>query len=162
MNKNTIDIYIRKATADDIDALRGLYLALEEDGVRYQPEHFVIGERTDEFFQNIFDSDTQDILVADIDGVAVGFVHVMILQQKKVSCLKPQTVVYMQDLCVREDMRNNKIGAKLVRAAKDYGKEHKADFIRTQVFPGNVDGMRFYERNGFCEMMKTIECQSLD
>ena len=101
-------------------------------------------------------------LVADIDGVAVGFVHVMILQQKKVSCLKPQTVVYMQDLCVREDMRNNKIGAKLVRAAKDYGKEHKADFIRTQVFPGNVDGMRFYERNGFSEMMKTIECQSLD
>lgn len=162
MNKNTIEILIRKATADDIEALRGLYLALEEDGVRYQPEHFVIGERTDEFFQNIFDSDTQDILVADIDGLAVGFVHVMILQQKKVSCLKPQTVVYMQDLCVREDMRNNKIGAKLVRAAKDYGKEHKADFIRTQVFPGNVDGMRFYERNGFCEMMKTIECQSLD
>ena len=162
MNKNNIDIYIRKATADDIDALRGLYLALEEDGVRYQPEHFVIGERTEEFFQNIFDSDTQDILVADIDGLAVGFVHVMILQQKKVSCLKPQTVVYMQDLCVREDMRNNKIGAKLVRAAKDYGKEHKADFIRTQVFPGNVDGMRFYERNGFSEMMKTIECQSLD
>jgi len=162
VNKNTIDIYIRKATVDDIEALRGLYLALEEDGVRYQPEHFVIGERTEEFFQNIFDSDTQDILVADIDGVAVGFVHVMILQQKKVSCLKPQTVVYMQDLCVREDMRNNKIGAALVRAAKDYGKEHKADFIRTQVFPGNVDGMRFYERNGFGEMMKTIECQSLD
>ena len=63
------DLLIRKATANDIEALRGLYLALEEDGVRYQPEHFVIGERTDEFFQNIFDSDNQDILVADIDGL---------------------------------------------------------------------------------------------
>ncbi len=156
------DMIIRKATNDDKTELRKLYLALEEDGVRYQPEHFVIGERTDEFFQSIFDADNQDILVADIDGVVVGFVHVMILQQKKVSCLKPQSVVYMQDLCVREDMRNNRIGAKLVRAAKDYGKEHGVDFIRTQVFPGNVDGMRFYERNGFCEMMKTIECQSLD
>ncbi len=156
------DVIIRKATNDDKTELRKLYLALEEDGVRYQPEHFVIGERTDEFFQSIFDADNQDILVADIDGVAVGFVHVMILQQKKVSCLKPQSVVYMQDLCVSEDKRNNGIGAKLVRAAKDYGKEHGVDFIRTQVFPGNVDGMRFYERNGFCEMMKTIECQSLD
>ena len=86
----------------------------------------------------------------------------MILQQKKVSCLKPQSVAYLQDLCVREDMRNNGIGAVLIRAAKDYGKEHKVDFIRTQVFPGNVDGMRFYARNGFREMMKTIECQSLD
>lgn len=156
------ELLIRKAKTEYIEALRGLYLLLEEDGVRYQPEHFVIGERTDEFFKNIFDSDNQDILVADIDGEAVGFVHVMILQQKKVSCLKPQSVVYMQDLCVREDMRNQKIGAKLVRAAKDYGREHNADFIRTQVFPGNVDGMRFYERNGFSEMMKTIECQSLD
>ena len=156
------DYIIRKATYDDLEALRGLYLALEEDGVRYQPEHFVIGERTDDFFKSVFDSDTQDILVADIDGVAVGFVHVMILQQKKVSCLKPQSVVYMQDLCVREDLRNQKIGAGLVRAAKDYGKQHNVDFIRTQVFPGNVDGMRFYERNGFSEMMKTIECQSLD
>lgn len=153
---------IRKATTGDLPALRGLYLALEEDGVRYQPEHFVIGERTDEFFQTIFDSDNQDILVADIAGEAVGFVHVMILQQKKVACLKPQSVIYMQDLCVREDLRNAGIGTGLVRAAKDYGKENGVDFIRTQVFPGNVDGMRFYERNGFCEMMKTIECQSLD
>ena len=155
-------VLIRKATTDDLKALRELYLALEEDGVRYQPEHFVIGERTDEFFQSVFDGENQDILVADIDGEALGFVHVVILQQKKVSCLKPQSVVYMQDLCVREDMRNNGIGALLVRATKDYGKEHGVDFIRTQVFPGNVDGMRFYERNGFSEMMKTIECQSLD
>lgn len=156
------NMIIRKATMQDLPTLRALYLALEEDGVKYQPEHFVIGERTDEFFRNIFDSDSQDILVADIDGEAIGFVHVMIISQKKVSCLKPQTVIYMQDLCVREDMRNGGIGAKLVRAAKDYGKEHGVDFIRTQVFPGNVDGMRFYERNGFSEMMKTIECQSLD
>ena len=156
------EVLIRKATTDDLKALRELYLALEEDGVRYQPEHFVIGERTDEFFQSVFDGENQDILVADIDGEALGFVHVVILQQKKVSCLKTQSVVYMQDLCVREDMRNNGIGALLVRAAKDYGKEHGVDFIRTQVFPGNVDGMRFYERNGFSEMMKTIECQSLD
>ena len=131
---------IRKAKNNDIGTLRELYLALEEDGVRYQPEHFVIGERTTEFFQTIFDSDNQEILVADIEGKAIGFVHVMILQQKKVSCLKPQSVVYLQDLCVREDMRNNGIGAVLILAAKDYGKEHKVDFIRTQVFLGMLMG----------------------
>lgn len=87
--------------------------------------------------------------MADIDGKAIGFVHVMILQQKKISCLKPQSVVYLQDLCVREDMRNKGIGAKLIRAAKDYGKEHNVDFIRTQVFPGNVDGMRFMNVTDF-------------
>ena len=157
-----MSLLIRKAVKEDLPALRGLYRALEEDGVRYQPEHFVIGERTDEFFENIFESGNQDILVADIGGEAVGFVHCMILSQKKVSCLKPQNVVYLQDLCVREDLRSKGIGSVLIKASKDYGKEKGADFIRTQVFPGNVDGMRFYERNGFSEMMKTIECQSLD
>ena len=40
-----MDCLIRKAVIDDMGELRKLYLALEEDGVRYQPEHFVIGER---------------------------------------------------------------------------------------------------------------------
>ncbi len=55
-----MNCHIRKATIDDIEDLRKLYLALEEDGVRYQPEHFVIGERTEEFFQSIFDSNNQE------------------------------------------------------------------------------------------------------
>ena len=99
---------IRKATNNDIEELRELYLALEEDGVRYQPEHFVVGERTEEFFQSIFDSDNQDILVADINGKAIGFVHVMILQQKKVSCLKPQSVAgYDKEIYVKPTIKKS-------------------------------------------------------
>ena len=100
-----------------------------------------------------------NILVADDDGTVVGFSHVMILEQKNIACLKPQTAVYIQDLDVLECERNKGIGTLLINASKEYGKRRGADFIRTQVFPQNIDGMRFYERNGFCEMMKTIECQ---
>ena len=148
---------IRKATENDIESLRPLYLELERDGVRFQPEHFVIGFRDDTFFKNIFESEHQDILVADIDGKVVGFAHVMILEQKRVPCLKPERVVYLQDLDVAEGLRSGGIGAKLIDACKEYGKEHGADFMRTQVFPENVRGMQFYERRGFSEKMKTIE-----
>lgn len=55
--------------------------------------------------------------------------------------------------------RSNGIGTFLMNASKKYGKKRGADFIRTQVFPQNADGIRFYEKNGFREMMKTIECQ---
>ena len=41
---------IRRAGIDDVEQLRLLYQELEEDGVRYQPEHFVVGERSNEFF----------------------------------------------------------------------------------------------------------------
>ena len=150
---------IRRAGIDDVEQLRLLYQELEEDGVRYQPEHFVVGERSNEFFQSVFESADQDILVAD--GKILGFSHVMILEQKKVACLKPETLVYIQDLDVLESRRSQGIGTLLMEASKRYGKEHGVDFIRTQVFPQNIDGMRFYEKNGFREMMKTIE-SSLD
>ena len=152
---------IRRAGIDDVEQLRLLYQELEEDGVRYQPEHFVVGERTNEFFQSVFESADQDILVAEEDGKILGFSHVMILEQKKVACLKPETLVYIQDLDVLESRRSQGIGTLLMEASKRYGKEHGVDFIRTQVFPQNIDGMRFYEKNGFREMMKTIE-SSLD
>lgn len=152
---------IRRAGIDDVEQLRLLYQELEEDGVRYQPEHFVVGERSNEFFQSVFSSADQDILVAEEDGKILGFSHVMILEQKKVACLKPETLVYIQDLDVLESRRSQGIGTLLMEASKRYGKEHGVDFIRTQVFPQNIDGMRFYEKNGFREMMKTIE-SSLD
>jgi len=152
-------VRIRKGVMEDAEELRALYRELEEDGVRYQPEHFVVGYRDDGFFQNIFASSTQDILIAEQDGRVAGFSHVMILEQKKVACLKPETLVYVQDLDVRADMRGQGVGTKLMEASKEYGLARGAGFIRTQVFPQNRDGIRFYERCGFREMMKTIECQ---
>ena len=148
---------IRLATENDITSLRKLYYELENDAVRFQPEHFVHGERDGAFFNAIFESENQDILVAETDDRIVGFAHVMILEQKKVPCLKPERVVYLQDLDVSEEMRSHGIGAKLMDACKEYGRENGADFMRTQVFPENVRGMQFYKRNGFSEKMKTIE-----
>lgn len=79
---------IRKATIQDVEQLRPLYTELEKDGVMYQPEHFVIGYRDDDFFKDIFESDTQDILVAECESGIVGLCHIMISQVKNVSCLK--------------------------------------------------------------------------
>lgn len=148
---------IRVATKEDIESLRPLYTELEKDGVKFQPEHFVMGYRDDAFFENIFESENQDILVAIKDDKVVGFAHVMILEQKRVACLKPERVIYLQDLDVTEELRSCGIGSKLIEVCKMYGKEKGADFMRTQVFPQNVRGMQFYERQGFEEKMKTIE-----
>ena len=150
-------VIIRKANEADIDALKRLYRELEADGVRFQPEHFVMGERDADFFGSVFRSENQDILVAETDGKVVGFAHVILLEQKKVPCLKPEKVVYLQDLDVAEELRSNGIGASLIEACKEYGRAGGADFMRTQVFPQNIRRMRFYERQGFSEKMKTIE-----
>ncbi len=148
---------VRTATEQDISDLRHLYRELENDAVRFQPEHFVHGDRDEDFFRRIFDSDDQDMIVAEQDGKVIGFAHVMILEQKRVPCLKRERVVYLQDLDVSEEFRSQGIGSKLIDACKDYGRAKGADFMRTQVFPQNIRGMKFYERAGFSERMKTIE-----
>lgn len=148
---------VRKATLDDVSSLKPLYLELEKDAVKFQPEHFVIGNRDESFFEGIIKSQNQDILLAEVDGQVVGFAHVMILEQKRIPCLKAERVIYLQDLDVAEKFRSRGIGAKLIEACKEYGKSRGADFMRTQVFPQNVRGMTFYERQGFTEKMKTIE-----
>ena len=148
---------VRKATLDDVASLKPLYLELEKDAVKFQPEHFVIGNRDEAFFEGIIKSKNQDILLAELEGQVVGFAHVMILEQKRIPCLKAERVIYLQDLDVAEKFRSRGIGAKLIEACKEYGKSHGANFMRTQVFPQNVRGMSFYERQGFSEKMKTIE-----
>lgn len=153
-------ISIRKAKKEDSAAIEELYTELEKDGVFYQPEHFVLskaGERSRQL-EGVLKSDTQVMFVAEDGGTVIGFAHVLFAKAKAFSCLKPQSNIYLQDLVVTQSYRNRKIGTMLLEAAKQYGIEKGADFFRTQVFPGNVDGMRFYERNGFSTKMITIEC----
>ena len=151
---------IRKAKIEDAVAIEALYTELEKDAVMYQSEHFVLspsGARSRQL-EEILKNENQVMLVAvDESDVVIGFAHVVFMGVKAFSCLKPQTNIYLQDLVVSGDYRNHGIGTLLLNEAKKYGTEKGADFFRTQVFPMNKAGLRFYERNGFSIKMITIE-----
>lgn len=151
---------IRKAKIEDAAAIEALYTELEKDAVMYQCEHFLlspVGARSRQL-EEILKNENQVMLVAvDESDVVIGFAHVVFMGVKAFSCLKPQTNIYLQDLVVSGDYRNHGIGTLLLNEAKKYGTEKGADFFRTQVFPMNKAGLRFYERNGFSIKMITIE-----
>ena len=151
---------IRKAKIEDAAAIEALYTELEKDAVMYQSEHFVLspsGARSRQL-EEILKNENQVMLVAvDESDVVIGFAHVVFMGVKAFSCLKPQTNIYLQDLVVSGDYRNHGIGTLLLNESKKYGIEKGADFFRTQVFPMNKAGLRFYERNGFSIKMITIE-----
>ncbi len=152
-------ITIRSAKREDAETIEKLYAELEKDAVYYQPEHFVIsaeGKRTLQFYELLEDK-CQAVIVAEDAGVIIGFAHVRLMSVKNISCLKRQSNVYIQDMIVNEKYRNLGIGSRLMSAVKEYGRQNNADFVRTQVFPLNKDGLRFYQRNGFSITMLTIE-----
>ena len=150
---------IRRAKHEDAETIEKLYTELEKDAVFYQPEHFVMsaeGMRTQQFYE-LLDCERQAMFVAEDDGIVIGFAHAVLMPVKNISCLKTQSNVYIQDMIVTENHRSRGIGSRLMSAVKEYGRQHNSDFVRTQVFPMNEDGLRFYQKNGFSITMLTIE-----
>lgn len=60
-------INIRRAEKEDFEILEDLYRELEEDGVFYQPQHFVISPKgaRSEYMAGILKSDYQALFVAE-------------------------------------------------------------------------------------------------
>ena len=112
---------------------------------------------TQEQFYELLDCERQAMFVAEDDGIVIGFAHAVLMPVKNISCLKTQSNVYIQDMIVTENHRSCGIGSRLMSAVKEYGRQHNSDFVRTQVFPMNEDGLRFYQKNGFSITMLTIE-----
>ncbi|MBE6868432.1 MAG: GNAT family N-acetyltransferase [Ruminococcus albus] len=150
-------VNIRRAVRSDSESLERLYTQLEKDAVYYQPEHFVMSGKGARISDGLFESDTQAVYVAEVGGEVVGFVHILLMESKNIACLKREKNVYIQDMVVDEKYRSKGTGTLLMGAVKQYGRDHGASFVRTQVFPKNEDGLRFYRRNGFEVTMLTVE-----
>lgn len=149
---------IRRATKDNITAIKNLYWELDQDAVKYQPEHFLLLPRPEDFLMQIIEQENSDFLLCEENGSAIGFALVQIKQAGNISCLKEQKYLYILDFIITATRRSQGFGSKLLEACKQYGKEQQAEFLRLSVFPKNQDGIRFYERNGLSDMMKTMEC----
>ena len=150
-------VNIRRAVRSDSESLERLYTQLEKDAVYYQPEHFVMSGKGARISDGLFESDTQAVYVAEVGGEVVGFVYILLMESKNIACLKREKNVYIQDMVVDEKYRSKGTGTLLMGAVKQYGRDHGASFVRTQVFPKNEDGLRFYRRNGFEVTMLTVE-----
>lgn len=150
-------VNIRRAVRSDSESLERLYTQLEKDAVYYQPEHFIMSGKGARISDGMFESDTQAVYVAEVGGEVVGFVHILLMESKNIACLKREKNVYIQDMVVDEKYRSKGTGTLLMGAVKQYGRDHGASFVRTQVFPKNEDGLRFYRRNGFEVTMLTVE-----
>ena len=66
-------IDIRRAVKEDFEVLEELYRELEEDGVFYQPQHFVLSPKgaRSEYMAGILGSDNQALFVAEDDGKVI-------------------------------------------------------------------------------------------
>lgn len=69
----------------------------------------------------------------------------------------PQKTLFVDDLCVDEAARGQKIGEKLYRFALKYAKEIGCYNLTLNVWSANKSAVRFYERQGMTPQETRIE-----
>lgn len=142
---------IRRALERDMDGINKLLLQVAMVHHKGRPDLFKAGTRkyTDEELKAIIADDSKPILVASDDGGNVlGYAFCIFQQHINSNILTDIKTLYIDDLCVDENIRGQHIGKSLYEAVLAFAKEHCCYNVTLNVWSCNETAMRFYESCG--------------
>lgn len=150
---------IRPATnsPQDMEIIRKLSYELDIVEQSNQPEHFTIVERTDDMLLQFIEAQDADYLLAEDQGEVIGFLLVKEQEIKQESGLIPHKFTYAYELIVDPARRKTGAGQALIDAAKDWARKRGLPYFKLSVLPANHKAMAFYEKNGFENVLITME-----
>ncbi|MDC9589025.1 GNAT family N-acetyltransferase [Xenorhabdus sp. XENO-10] len=148
---------IRTASMQDIETILSLYNILFSEMSALQPDRLKSTEQDRDFIVSSVNNDKFHLLVAeDENGDIKGF---SIAQEQKTlpfNCIVPRIYGYVIDLVVSPDARNLGIGQKLLAGIKRWAQENHYSHLELSVLSKNVDAIRFYAREGYQEVSRTM------
>lgn len=142
---------IRRAKLKDAPRINDLLLQVELVHHHARPDLFKNGGRkyTDEQLANIIVDDARPILLAvDEQDTVQGYAFCVFQQHLNDNILTDIKTLYIDDLCVEETCRGQRIGELLYRAVLDYAKAHDCYNVTLNVWSGNDAAQQFYEHCG--------------
>ena len=108
------------------------------DAVKYTPEQVA----------ELLKNPDKPIFICEDAGEVAGYCLCQVLRYEGNSVLADRTELYIDDLCVDEKRRGQKIGSILYNYAEAYAKEIGCQFLTLNVWCGNEGAIRFYENAG--------------
>ena len=149
---------IRKANSKDLGAVNRLLeqvLKIHHDG---RPDLFRDqGKKyTDAALESIFANPETPVFVYERDGEVLGYAFCALTFQNTGS-LQPLSTLYIDDICVDEHVRGQKIGTKLFEHAKQFARERDCHNITLHVWECNYPALKFYEAMGMHPQFTSME-----
>ena len=149
---------IRRAGEKDIPRLIELLQQVLDIHAKIRPDIFIAGTTKytdDELLQMILD-DTNPIYVAvDEKDLCMGYAFCQLREQPFSNNMVPFTSLFIDDLCVDQNLRGQHIGESLFEFVKAEAKRLGCYEVTLNVWAGNTSAEHFYEKMG----MKTKERQ---
>ncbi|MBQ8782519.1 MAG: GNAT family N-acetyltransferase [Clostridia bacterium] len=141
---------IRRACEKDMDGINSLLhqvLTVHHNG---RPDIFKPNAKkyTDEELKEILADDLKPIFVA-VEGESVmGYAFCVFQQHIDNNILTDIKTLYIDDLCVDENLRGRHIGKSLYDFVVDFAKESGCYNVTLNVWSCNESAMKFYEKCG--------------
>ena len=142
---------IRRATAADIEGIDKLLYQVNMVHHNGRPDLFKAGGRkyTDEQLLALLADDTRPVFAAvDEAGHVLGYAFCILQQHPDDNILTDIKTLYIDDLCVDENIRGQHIGRRLYEYVKQYAKETGCYNLTLNVLACNESAKKFYERCG--------------
>ena len=142
---------IRRATAADIEGIDKLLYQVNMVHHNGRPDLFKAGGKkyTDEQLLALLADDTRPVFAAvDEAGHVLGYAFCILQQHPDDNILTDIKTLYIDDLCVDEDLRGQHLGRRLYEAVKAFAKEQGCYNLTLNVWSCNPKAMGFYEHCG--------------
>ena len=142
---------IRRACVKDMDGLNKLLLQVCLVHHKGRPDLFKYGAKkyTDEELKAIIHDDTRPIFIAtDETKKVLGYAFCIFQQHIDNNILTDIKTLYIDDLCVDENLRGRHIGQKLYNTVLAFAKESNCYNVTLNVWSLNESALKFYEACG--------------
>ena len=150
---------IRLAEKRDIPGI--LELLRQVGGVHHaiRPDIFRDGavKYTQPELENLLRDENSPIFVGVEDGRVLGYSFCQLREYRGSTVLTDRKEIYIDDLCVEEACRGRGIARALYGYVTGWAKEIGCTYVTLNVWQGNENAMKFYEKMGMRRRSITME-----
>ncbi|MBQ2730326.1 MAG: GNAT family N-acetyltransferase [Clostridia bacterium] len=142
---------IRKAGAKDTEGLLRLLSQVLEVHHKGRPDLFFGGAvkyTKDELQDLICDANRPVFVAVDEDDKVLGYCFCIFKQEKNSNILTDVKTLYIDDLCVDENVRGKHVGTALYEYVLDFARREGFYNVTLNVWALNEPAIRFYEKLG--------------
>lgn len=144
-------ITVRRAEQRDSERIMQLLSEVLELHAKIRPDIFISGttKYTQSELADIISSDNTPVFVAaDDEDVVQGYAFCIMKQQPFSTNMKSFSTLFIDDLCVDENCRGQRVGTLLFDYVKEYAKARGCYDVTLNVWDGNDSARAFYKKKG--------------
>lgn len=150
---------IRQANKNDITQMVPLLDEVSKLHIEKRPDVFKIKshEEIKSNLEEMIQDESNFILIAEDKQVAVGVIICKVREINNHTNLKNTKVLWINEICVKQEYRRNGIGRSLIEKAKEIAKANNCLRLELNCWELNEEAMKFYENQGLTTQRRVME-----